>query len=140
MKTEKRLFITYLFPGTFFPESSEKLVKSTDIPTTVPADCYGFYFSETEYAVDGQKEFIGKTKRLGKTIMIGESIHVDNIPAMDRGQDTNILKCNIENNSPTKRGIKTHLGNWQMEDKDTIAMPASSFEFGKPMIYENWKK
>lgn len=141
MKIENRINITYLFPGAFFPESTSKQVKSTDLPKTVPADCYGFYFTETEVAVslDG-KEFVGKTKTVSPTYIIGEAIHVDKIPAIDRGQDTDILKSNIRNNSPTKTGIKTHLGNWQMESETMTAVSPSQFKFGKPEIYTNVKK
>lgn len=140
MKTEKRIFITYLFPGAFFPESSSEVVKNTDMPTTIPADCYGFYFTETEYVVDGKKEFVGETKTLTKTFIIGEAIHVDKIPEFDRKQDTEILKSNIRNNSPTKTGIKTHLGNWQIESETMVAVSPSRFKFDKPMIYENMEK
>lgn len=136
MKTEKRIFITYLFPGIFFPEEITKQVKTTDMPTTVPSDSFGFYFTETEYVVDGEKEFVGKTKTLTKTFLIGEAIHVDNIPSIDRGQNTDILKSNIRSNSPTKTGIKTRLGNWQWEDETREAVSPSKFKFGKPEIYK----
>ena len=138
MKTENRINIIYLYPGSFFPESSSERVKSTDIPKMVPADCYGFYFTETEVAVslDG-KEYFGDTKTVSKTYIIGESIHADKIPATDRGQDTDILKTNIRNNSPTQTAIKTHLGNWQMETDTMVSISPNQFEFGKPTIYQN---
>jgi hypothetical protein len=138
MTKTKKITITYLFPGALFPETTTKEVNNTDIPKTIPADCYGFYFEETEYAVDGKETFVGKTKQLGKTYLIGEAIHVSKIPKMDRGQDTDILKSNIESNSPTKTGIKCHTGNWQMEDENNVCLPVSQFKIGKPMIYENW--
>jgi hypothetical protein len=131
-----------MFPGAFFPENVDERVKDASIPKTVPSDCYGFYFSETEYAIglDG-KEFVGQTKRLGKTVMIGELIHVDDIPDIDsQGRDNDILKSNIKYNSPTKQGIKTHLGNWQLKDRDVVVMSASEFKFGKPVVYKNLKK
>jgi hypothetical protein len=138
MKIENRINITYLYPGTFFPESFSEQVKSTDIPMMVPADCYGFYFTETEVATDlNGKEFMGKTKTINPTYIIGEAIHVDNIPLIDRGQDTDILKTNIRNNSPTKTGIKTHLGNWQMETENMVAISPKRFKFGNPTIYKS---
>jgi len=138
MKTENRINIIYLYPGSFFPESSSERVKSTDIPKMVPADCYGFYFTETEVAVslDG-KEYFGDTKTVSKSYIIGEAIHVDKIPEIYRGQDTEILKSNIRNNSPTQTAIKTHLGNWQMESDDMVAISPKQFEFSKPRFYEN---
>ncbi len=141
MKIENRIKIIYLYPGSFFPETSSKRVRSTNIPNTVPADCYGFYFTETEVAVslDG-KEFVGKTKTVSPTYIIGEAVPVDKIPSMDRGQDTDILKSNIRTNSPTKTGIKTHLGNWQMENDSMVAVSPLKFKFGKPKIYTNIKK
>jgi len=137
MRTEKRLFINYLFPGTFFPESSAKRVTSTNVPTSVPRDVYAFYFTETEVAVDGKKEFTGETKQVSKTYMIGTAVHVDDIPAILDGRDTDILKSNIRNNSPTKTGIKTHLGNWQMLDERTVVVHPSQFKFSDPLIYKN---
>lgn len=137
MKTEKRINIVYLYPGAFFPETSSQRVKSTKIPKTVPADCYGFYFTETEVAVslDG-KEYSGDIKTVSKTYIIGEAIHVDKIPTIDRGQDTDILKTNIRNNSPTQTAIKTHLGNWQMETDTMVAISPNKFKFGEPTIYK----
>lgn len=141
MKIEKRITITYLYPGSFFSEKSSERVKSTDIPKTVPADCYGFYFTETEVAVSLEgKEFIGDSKSLGKTYIIGEAIHVNDIPEFLDGQDTDILKTNIRNNSPTNKGIKTHIGTWQAENDTTVAISPEQFEFGKPKIYENFGK
>lgn len=138
MKIENRIDIVYLYPGSFFPESSSERVKSTDIPKTVPSDCYGFYFTETEVAVslDG-KEYFGNTKAVSKTYIIGESIHVDEILETDCGQSMDILKTNIRNNSPTQTAIKTHLGNWQMETDTMVAISPNQFRFGKPTIYKN---
>ena len=142
MKTEKRIYITYLYPGSFFPEFSSKRVNSDKLPTEVPSDCFGFYLEETEFAVDGNgREFEGDTKRLGKTYIIGEAIHVDKIPDVQiDGRSNNILKSNISGNSPTKTGIKTHLGNWQMEDEYHVAISPTKFKFGKPELYPNLKK
>lgn len=142
MIKKKTITITYLFPGVFFPESTTKEVQNTDIPTTIPADCYGFYFQETEsvFDEDKNKEFIGETKQIGKTYLIGELIYVDDIPAMDGGRDTDILKNNIRNNSPTKCGVKCHTGNWQMEDEYNTVLSPSQFVIGKPELYENWGK
>lgn len=141
MKIENRITITYLYPGTLFPESSSEPVSSKNLPKTVPADCYGFYFTETEVAIslDG-KEYLGEPKSESPTYIIGEAIRVEDIPAVDRGQDTNILKSNIRSNSPTKTGIKTHLGNWQMESDTMVAVSPKQFKFGKPTIYKNLKK
>jgi hypothetical protein len=141
MKTETRITITYLYPGAFFPETTSKKVPDTNFPKTIPADCYGFYFTKTEYVIgENGKEFIGESKQVGKTYLVGEAIHADNIPKIDRGQDTDILRQNIKNNSPTKRGIKCHTGNWQMEDEYSTCLSPSQFKFGKPGLYPNWNK
>lgn len=141
MKTENRITITYLYPGAFCSETSSEKVNSVNIPKEVPVDCYGFYFTETEVAVslDG-KEYFGKSNQVSKTYIIGEAIHVDDIPETDNIGSTEILKINIQNNSPTKRGIKSHLGVWQIEDDRTVAISPKQFEFGKPKIYENFRK
>ena len=141
MKKETRIFITYLYPGSFFPEESSKQVKTSDIPKTIPSDCFGFKFHQTDVVIeDDGKEYVGKSKSIGKTYIIGESIHVDNIPLIDRGQDTDTLKSNVRNNSPTKTAIKTHLGNWQMEDDCHVSISPKLFMFGKPDIYKKYEK
>jgi hypothetical protein len=137
MKTENRIFITYLFPGSFFPEEITIRVLSASIPKTIPKDCFGFRFTETEFVIDGEKEFIGKSKPLGKTYIIGEAIPLVKIPDEIDGRDTRILKGNIEFNSPTKTAIRTHLGNWQQEDECHEAIPVSQFKLGKAMYYTN---
>lgn len=141
MKTEKQLFITYFFPGSFFSEQKSERVTSTDIPKTIPLDCYGFHFSETEYVIgfDG-KEFVGETKRISNMFIIGEEHHVSTIPDVDERGDTSILKSNIKNNSKTGIGIKTHLGSWQVKGDDTTVISEKDVKFSKPMIYEKFRK
>lgn len=140
MKKENRIFIHFLYPGSFFPEQTCERVETTNLPKTVPSDCFGFYFTQTEYVIDGKEEFAGKTKTLSKTYIIGESILVDDIPDKEGGRDNNILKSNITCNSPNKRGIKTHIGNWQWEDEYRVAISPRLFEFTDPVVYKNFKK
>jgi hypothetical protein len=140
MKKEKRIFMEMLFPGSFFPESNTKQVESADIPKSIPMDCYGFSFSETEYVIDGKNEYAGETKKLGKTYIIGEAVPLDKIPDMIDGRDTRILKGNIDCNSPTKTAIKTHMGTWQMEDGYHTSISPNRFKFDPPLMYKNFKK
>jgi hypothetical protein len=140
MKLENRIYLTLLFPGSFFPEESTKEVETSNIPIELPSDCFGFYFSKKECVVNGESVYDGKTERVGKTFIIGRPIYVDDIPDTDRGQSTNILKANIRNNSPTKTAIKTHLGNWQQEDDFHVAISPTKFKFGPPAFYKNLKK
>jgi hypothetical protein len=118
MKIENRIELIYLHPGAFFPETSRERVKSFDIPKTIPADCYGFYFTETEIAVSlDDKEFIGETKTVSKTYLIGETIYVNKAPV-----------------------IKTHLGNRQPVTDTTVVVSPYQFTFGDPKIYKNMNK
>lgn len=136
MQKLKRKFITYYMPGTLFPETSSAEVKSFDVPKSVPLDCYGFSFSETEFVVDGKKEFSGETKQDKRFFLIGESVPLAQIPDDDKHS---ILRSNIEFNSPTKMGVKTHVGNWQMEAENTVVISPSSLKFTKPLIWKNIK-
>lgn len=133
MKKETRIYITYLFPGSFVPEEATRQVKNTDIPKTIPRDCFAFRFHETEFVIDGKKEFVGKSKDLSKTYVVGEAIPLAKLP---KDEAHAILRSNIEHNSPTKTAIKTHLGNWQMEDANHVAIPVSKFTLGDPMYYK----
>lgn len=130
----KRKFITYQMPGTFFAEEHTEEVQSFDPPNSVPLDCFGFHFHETEYAQVEGKEFEGKTKRDKRQFLIGFEIPLDQIPDDDKHR---ILKCNIESNSPTKTAVKTHLGNWQAKQEDTVVIFPSDMKFTKPLIWKN---
>ena len=140
MTKENRTFITFLFPGSFFPEEVVERVKNSDIPKSIPSDCFGFRFHEAEFVIDGKKEFVGEAKNKSKTFIVGEAIPLAQIPDEIDGRDTKILKGNIEFNSPTKTAIKTHLGNWQMEDGYHVAISVKKFKLGKPMIYKQPSK
>lgn len=135
MNTITRKRITYYMPGTFFPEHDGDAVESFDIPKTVPLDCYAFEFSETEFAIgeDG-KEFVGETKKDQTLHYIGWNVPLANIP-QDGKHD--ILRSNIEFNSPTKTAVRTHLGNWQPEMENTVTHDPKEFTFSEPRI---WKK
>jgi hypothetical protein len=136
MQTIKRKYITYDMPGSFFPESHTQEVKSFDIPESVPLDCFAFQFHETEFVVNGKKEYEGDTVKQNKRHFIGWLVPLAKMP---KGEKYAILCGNIERNSPTKTGIKTHLGNWQQEDKGSIVHAPSDFTFTKPLIYKNIK-
>ena len=135
MKKETRKYITYLFPGSFFPESSTQRVDSFDVPSSIPSDCFSFSFSEVDIVVDGKNEYKGESRNIGKQYYIGKTIHVDDIV----GEEYDILRTNVRNNSPTKRAIKTHLGNWQVETENCVILSESSVKFGKPMLYTKMK-
>ncbi len=134
MRKETRIFITYLFPGSFVPEEATKQVKTTDMPKTIPKDCFGFSFHQTEYVIDEGKEYVGKTTSLSKTYIVGEAIPLDKIPDT---QANRILRSNVEYNSPTKTAIRSHLGNWQWEDQNRVVISPSKFKLGKAMYYKD---
>lgn len=136
MKKETRKFITYYMPGSFVAETVTERVNSFDIPKSVPLDCYAFKFHSTEFVIDGKKEFAGDTKQDKAFHLIGKPVPASQLPQDDQHR---ILRSNIECNSPTKRGVLTHLGNWQMEDKHTVIHDPKSFTFTKPLIWKNIK-
>lgn len=141
MKKEKNITITYLFPGSFFSESSEENVRDTNIPKSIPADCFGFEFYETEYIIDEstKKKFTGERKKIGKTYLIGDLIHIDDIPEIDEfGRNCDILKANIRCNSSSKRGIKCRTGNWQLDNGEVIVLSPSEFKITEPRLYKNY--
>ena len=129
-----------MFPGSFFAEEITERVENAHAPKSLPRDCYGYYFDSVEYVIDGKKEYKGASKRMGPTTVVGIAIDLADIPDRGpRGEDNTILKRNIEWNSPTKRGIKTNVGNWQWEDDNHIAVPPCMFTFTEPRIYKNFK-
>lgn len=142
MKIKKKIEITYLFPGFFFSETVVKKVKNKNIPTTVPSDCYGFYFSETDCVTLGKMEFGGKTTIDDKIYLIGESFRFDKIPWFDpkTKQCNDIIIRRIRVSSPTLTGIKTRMGNWQIETDKTVVLPPHQFKYEKPKVYKNVEK
>lgn len=132
----KRKYITYYMPGSFMPETSTNQVSSFAIPKEIPRDVYGFQFTETEYVIDGKKEYEGDTKTEKEFHLIGMAIPASLIPDDDNNR---ILKSNITNNSPTQEGVKTHLGNWQIRDKNNVVHDPKIFTFVTPLIYKNIK-
>jgi len=126
MKKTTIKYITYLYPGIFFPETDGKEVKSYELPKILPKNCYGFSFSETDYIQDGKESYTGKTRNHGKTYLIGEKIKAQDIP---NTENNHILISNINCNSPTKTGVKTYMGNWQIFDRNTIVVPPEKFTF-----------
>lgn len=134
MKITKK-FVTFSFPGSFVSEESTHEVQSFEIPA-IPSDCFGFRFHETDYLKDGDEEYVGKTRYQDKVYLIGEKVHIDAIPETSENR---ILRANIRNNSATHEGVKTHLGNWQLVDENTIILSPEEVRFTKPAIYENFR-
>jgi hypothetical protein len=131
---ETRKYITYYMPGSFFPESHTERVESFVTPKTLPKDCFGFDFHETDFIVDEGKDFAGATRKVGVRNLVGWIVPMNDIPDND---NYSILKGNIERNSPSKEAVRTRMGNWQMNDGDNTVLDPSSFSYSEPLFWKN---
>lgn len=127
--TRNRYLAEFDYPGALFPESITKTAKGPSIEDALavaPSETEGTYFVkdrwyavtiteviEKQYlAADGSdEEWVEQRRsRVGRWV-VGEKVHVDDIPDDDRHE---ILRSNIRNNSEDGFGVKTRAGNWQI--------------------------
>ncbi len=116
----------YYFPGLLFSNEAKEEIEDRIPPTKLPRNCFAFRFGEQEIITDGKDTFEKPPKWDENLYMIGEKVPFEEIPNIPTN---NILRDNIECNSPTKTAIKTHLGTWQAHNRDTIVVPVSKFQF-----------
>lgn len=126
MKKTTKTLIRYYFPSLLFSAEADEEISGKLIPDKLPKNCFAFRFGMQEVVVDGKDVFEKPAKWDSRIYMIGEAISLADIP---KTEANSILRLNIECNSPTKTAIKTHLGNWQAHDRNTIVLPASQFKF-----------
>ena len=126
MKKTTQTLIKYSFPSLLFAADATEEVNSTSIPKKLPRNCFAFRFGSQDIVTDGKDVYTKPVKWKKKVYIIGKTIKLRDIPDTDKNR---ILRSNIENNSPFKTGILTHLGNWQCFDENTEVLDVKSFSF-----------
>jgi hypothetical protein len=137
MTTRERHFAEYLYPGSFFPESTSREVPAATLTAAVNAgpDEDGYFSKDGWYAVkiktaveklfvadDGDESWIGKPDVVA-TVIVGDRIHFSEIEKSDRNR---ILISNIECNSRDGGyGVLTRCGNWQIASDYDFVISAS---------------
>lgn len=106
---EKR--VTFLFPGTFWPEERIEPVDDFDPKkVTIPENCFAFEFSTGRWVEDdtGTRFWAPSNKEPGRVYVGGEVFPADALPE----EASDILQRNALYNG-WKHLIRCRTGNWQ---------------------------
>jgi len=118
-------YIEWLYPGSFFAESSTEPVPNRERPREIPENANGYrFFSRQE--IESQGEVLrGKNTNYSGWTYFGEEYDHDALNEL--GEDYNILKSNIISNG-YRAAVKTINGNWYpLHDNDRV-VDVRSFE------------
>lgn len=113
-----KTYMEIFYPGSFFSETSEKLVTSRKVPTKCPKGAFGVRFFDREEMKKGGEVLFGKNKNYSAKYYWGTTY----TPAQIKKEfpDQDILYSNVKNNG-YKKAVRTVMGNWQpVEDKDVV--------------------
>lgn len=103
-------YVTFLFPGSFYPEESTKEISSREEKIDAPENCFAYEFwDRNEIEQDGE---ILRGKAINKSgrYYFGEVF--DQQQVADLVPDNSTLLFNMKCNGWDKL-IKTRKGNWQ---------------------------
>ena len=122
----KQHFITFLYPGVFFPEEATQAVESWDPApwqnweASLSYRPFAFYFTTRER---GDADLDSRqTAKSGRYYLGGEVIHLSNLP---EDEAHSILRSNISQFAG-QNAIKCSTGNWQpFLPEDTLLGSAS---------------
>jgi len=132
-----RYVATYLYPGIFLPESTDRDIPEPTIEAVIaaaPAETSyftkdGWYavqvheIVEARYvsAVDSTDMWVGQTRVHVHTWIVGEEVRWQDLPDVPENRS---LIFNIKHNSPTGVGVRTRRGNWQpLTEKTSVISP-----------------
>jgi len=116
-------YIEFLYPGTFFAESSNRPVPSRALPEAIPGQATGYrFFTRNEVEVDGEK-LVGKPKDYSGWTYFGREYSAEQVAALE-GDHVRILRDNVRINGWT-RMVQTTYGSWyRLEDGDRVVADA----------------
>jgi len=119
--------IEFLYPGTFFAESSSRPVPCRELPATIPGQATGYrFFTRHEAVVDGEK-LVGQPKNYSPWTYFGKEFTLEQVQAME-GDRSRILLSNMRTNG-YGRVVQTAYGNWYpLNDGDTVTAERESEE------------
>ena len=115
-------YVTFLYPGAFFPEESSYEVQSRDPEELeIPKGAYAFYFSDREEEVKNNETLTGPFKNISKRHYIeGKVYSLDEIKILF--PDKEILISNMEGSY--SHVVRCKPGNFQpFEEGDVLWMP-----------------
>jgi uncharacterized protein (UPF0128 family) len=115
-------YVEFYYPGSFFPETSVKEIKSRKEKIETPKGCYGYMFFDQEEIESNGETLIGKPKNKSGMTYFGKKYSIEDLKR--EFPENRILISNIEGNG-YKFAVKTIRGNWQPVDKKDKVVDAS---------------
>jgi uncharacterized protein (UPF0128 family) len=128
MNYVRKTYVEFLYPGSFFSESSAKEVKTRDVSKLkVPKNAFGFKFFDILSVVvdaDGKKvKLTSEQINVSPMHYYGGKIYT--VAELKREFPNNdILISNIEGNG-YKKAIRCRTGNWQPFEETDIFVEAA---------------
>ncbi len=136
-------WVKWLTPGVFMPEEANRKITTRDLSKLeIPRDVYTFTFYDikTVNATDeeGKPHEISTTINTSPRYLIGEVFTLEEIEAFTKVAplEYRALAFNVEQWSDTKRGVRTHLGNWQPLLEDDIVLSKEDVKFTEPVLHK----
>jgi len=120
-------YITYLYPGLLFADSSVKKVKNRKIPKELPKGCVAFRFHSQEEAKRNGEVLRGEPKDHSPTHYIGKLTLAKDVPAEYPGERYRILRTNVECNK--SYGVVHVDGNIWDAKPDAVIHQKDEFTF-----------
>jgi hypothetical protein len=116
-------YIEFLYPGTFFAESSARVVADRTLPEVIPGQATGYrFYARSEVEVDGEK-LVGKPRDYSPWTYFGKEYSAEQVQALE-GDHVRILRDNVRING-WKRLAQTTYGAWYpLEDGDRVVADA----------------
>ena len=103
-------YVEFYSPGSFFPETSVREIKSRKFPLTIPKSCYGYHFFDMEQIEKNGEILNGKRKNNSGMTYFGKEYSIEELER-DFPKEK-ILIRNIKGNGYLA-AVKTRRGNWQ---------------------------
>jgi hypothetical protein len=132
-------YVSYLYPGSFFPETQTEQVERREpeeLIKNMKNGCYAFFYHDRTTVVDDEgNEFVGETENRSKRYVFVDSIYnTDDIKKMNTSGRHDILLGNMKSNGWDKV-VKTNQGNFQPFDSTEEYIMMEKVSFIRPGLY-----
>lgn len=111
-------YVTFLFPGSFYPEETIVQIDSRESTFDIPGNCFAYYLWDRIEVVQGDETLYGERKNKTGRFYFGEVLTIDDVKS--KYPESKILISNMEMNN-WKKIVRTRRGNFQpIEAADTV--------------------
>ena len=103
-------YVTFLFPGSFWPEEQITEISSRDEKFDIPKSCFAYEFWDREETVINGEKLVGSPKNKSGRYYFGEVMDEQQVLALY--PEANTVVSNMRCNN-WKKVVRTRRGNWQ---------------------------